>query len=436
MADDLHRFLNGEPIKARPATVGRRGVKWARRRPVLAAMLAAMASSIVVAIVSLIAAVVEAHAAESAEAAAPQGRRGEPEERSGPAPQHRGGETAFGLPGGPGHAGPGPRPVPGRRRGPRPSDAGGRAATGGATQQRRPGLCGPRQPGGLAALLPQPPLQAAAPELDHDRGLQWRQSPCRHWQPRPDGPSLGRRDRCSDHSALEAQGAGPAVAFHPNGGSLLTGCGNAAGQARLWDAATGKAIGVPLPHEAPVLAVAYTPDGKRILTMTPRQVQFWDTATSKPIGQPLRTRPDPSKRSSVPTAAAWRRAAATARPSCGTARPANPGRGPAFAGEVLAVAFSPDGAIPHRLGRRRGPALVGRHGEDARSRRGSFGNGPCRRLQRRRPPGPDWSDGIAQPFPPDRPRRGAAVAGGAGRSARGKAARAALDIPSRSRPWP
>jgi WD40 repeat protein len=40
LADDLRRFLDGEPIKARPVSVWGRGVKWAKRRPALAAMTA------------------------------------------------------------------------------------------------------------------------------------------------------------------------------------------------------------------------------------------------------------------------------------------------------------------------------------------------------------------------------------------------------------
>jgi serine/threonine protein kinase len=40
MAEDLRRFLAGEPIRARPIGVLERGVKWVRRRPALAALLA------------------------------------------------------------------------------------------------------------------------------------------------------------------------------------------------------------------------------------------------------------------------------------------------------------------------------------------------------------------------------------------------------------
>ena len=39
LADDLRRFLNGEPIQARAISIMGRGVKWARRRPATAALL-------------------------------------------------------------------------------------------------------------------------------------------------------------------------------------------------------------------------------------------------------------------------------------------------------------------------------------------------------------------------------------------------------------
>jgi tetratricopeptide (TPR) repeat protein len=42
LAEDLHRFLEGKPIRARRVGTGERVVKWARRRPAAAALLAAL----------------------------------------------------------------------------------------------------------------------------------------------------------------------------------------------------------------------------------------------------------------------------------------------------------------------------------------------------------------------------------------------------------
>jgi WD40 repeat protein/tRNA A-37 threonylcarbamoyl transferase component Bud32 len=47
LAEDLERWLGGEPIQARPAGYGERAVKWARRRPALAGLLAVSAGSAV-----------------------------------------------------------------------------------------------------------------------------------------------------------------------------------------------------------------------------------------------------------------------------------------------------------------------------------------------------------------------------------------------------
>lgn len=46
LADDLRRFLNGEPVQARPTPIWERGWKWAKRRPALAALYGVSAAAV------------------------------------------------------------------------------------------------------------------------------------------------------------------------------------------------------------------------------------------------------------------------------------------------------------------------------------------------------------------------------------------------------
>src|SRR5262249_51574000 len=46
LAEDLRRFLAGEPIRARPVGAWEKAVKWARRRPTAAALLAVSAAAV------------------------------------------------------------------------------------------------------------------------------------------------------------------------------------------------------------------------------------------------------------------------------------------------------------------------------------------------------------------------------------------------------
>src|SRR5262249_8790676 len=48
LSEDLERWLRGEPIRARPAGVPERLVKWARRRPAVAGLLGAVAGTVLV----------------------------------------------------------------------------------------------------------------------------------------------------------------------------------------------------------------------------------------------------------------------------------------------------------------------------------------------------------------------------------------------------
>jgi WD40 repeat protein/tetratricopeptide (TPR) repeat protein len=59
--------------------------------------------------------------------------------------------------------------------------------------------------------------------------------------------------------------------------------------ARMWDVATGQPVGTALMHKEEVKTLAYSPDGKMIVTGSADQTaQRWDAASGKPLGSPLK----------------------------------------------------------------------------------------------------------------------------------------------------
>src|SRR5262249_49447093 len=82
------------------------------------------------------------------------------------------------------------------------------------------------------------------------------------------------------------------VAFSPDGKRILTGSGDPNGQvgeARMWDAATGKPVSQrPLSHRSAVGGVTFSPDGQTYLTVCREEACLWKTEDAQPIGAPMR----------------------------------------------------------------------------------------------------------------------------------------------------
>ncbi len=75
--------------------------------------------------------------------------------------------------------------------------------------------------------------------------------------------------------------------FSPDGSTLAT-FGNDR-TARFWRVADGSALGEPLRHEGQVHCLAFSPDGGTVLTgSTDGTARFWDTVSREPRGEPLR----------------------------------------------------------------------------------------------------------------------------------------------------
>jgi WD40 repeat protein len=69
------------------------------------------------------------------------------------------------------------------------------------------------------------------------------------------------------------------VAFSPDGKTVLT--GSADNTARLWDG-KGQPVGKPLQHQGPVTSVAFSHDGRTILTGSEdRMARLWDARTGE-----------------------------------------------------------------------------------------------------------------------------------------------------------
>jgi serine/threonine protein kinase len=261
LADDLRRFRDGEPIRARPVGRIEKNWRWCRRNPSLAmASSLAITALVAVAVISLVFAVVQSKARNQIKGLADNLESSLNESKT------LAGDLQSSLN--------------------KSENLAGELKTSLKESQRR--LAALNFERGLAScekgevgpgLLRLAESHRAAVEADDPA-----------WRHTARTAILAWRNRHHTlRTVLPHESPPPASRFFIKPvfsiDSLLVLTHSSPNAVRVWDALTGHPIGPAIEHESRVTAMALSPDGRRVLTASEdRNARLWDSATARPVG--------------------------------------------------------------------------------------------------------------------------------------------------------
>jgi eukaryotic-like serine/threonine-protein kinase len=241
LADDLERWLNSEPIRARPSTAAERLVKWAQRRPTAAALVAVSAAAVAALVATL---AISITIVSQKQAATEQSNRELVQANQQVVTEKEHTQKAL-------------------------DD---RTA---ALNDRTAALAGEQR----AAYFSRAGL--AYEQWRQDNAARSSQllaacaAPLRRWE----WQYLQRLNQ-AERVAITAHPRGFGVMeFSPDGKRLLT--AGFDGTVRVWDAWGKKLLLEIAAHGGPVRAAIFSPDGRQIVSSSKDEVRFWDSASGK-----------------------------------------------------------------------------------------------------------------------------------------------------------